>query len=173
MQAAETGGVAPAKSLADELREVREGLKRDRKPKEIPLPGYGDKLIPMYRVIDYDEIGEIGEKAAAAVSANEDEDAGLFAMCSTLITACVGFYTKRDGKLVPLEDAEPGMEGGPIRWGDPRLAKFVGYEIDTNDYKASEILREVLPDKALIVRHHNRVTNWMERAREEVEADFS
>lgn len=172
MDAAETGGVAPAKSLADELAEMREGLKRGKKPKEIPLPGYGDKLIAQYRVVDVDEIEEIGVKAARELRADEDADVGTLAMSDTLIAACTGFFTKRDGKLIPLEDSEPGFEGGPIRWGDPRLAKFVGYEIDPNNYSAREILREVLTDKALIIRHHNRVTNWMERAREEVEADF-
>ena len=169
--AAETGAVAPARSLADELREVREGLKRERKPKTFPLPGYGDKLMARYRVVDIEEIEEVAEKVADERQADEDADIAVNAMRDTLIAGCIGFYTKRDGKLVALEEAEPGMEGGPIRWGDPRLARFVGYEVGET-YGAREILDEVLPDKALILRHHNRVTNWMERAREKVEADF-
>lgn len=168
---ADTGAVAPARSIADDLREIREGLKRERKPKDVPLPGYGDKLIARYRVLDIDEIDEIGEKVAGERQADEDTDMALNAMRDTLIVACVGFYTKVDGQLIPLEQVEPGMEGGPIRWGDPRLAKSVGYEVGES-YGAREILDEVLADKALILRHHNRVTNWMERAREKVEADF-
>lgn len=171
MDADETGAVAPARSLGDELAAIREGIKKERKPRKFPLPAYGDKLIAMYKVIDLDEIEEISEKALQANRADEDVDMGLFAMCSTLIAACVGFYTKVDGQSIPLEEAEPGMEGGPIRWGDPRLAKFVKIEIGS-EYTAREILHEVLPEKGLIIRHHNRVTNWMEQARERVDADF-
>src|SRR3954463_14655534 len=102
MDAEETGAVAHARSLADELSALREGIKRERKPRKFPLPVYGDKLIAMYKVIDIDEIEEIGEKALQANRADEDVDMGLFAMCATLIAACVGFYTKVDGKSIPL-----------------------------------------------------------------------
>lgn len=163
-----------SKSLADELAATRKGLTEERKPKLFKLPGYGRKLMAKYKVIGYEEVSEIGEKITDQVRAEQIDDAQLMAFCDTLTEACVGFYTERDGKVVPLEEAEPGYEGGPIRWGDERLARFVRLEApEGGTLRARAIVRGVLGDDNLLVaEHHNEVTLWMQNARRHVEQDF-
>lgn len=161
--------LAPS-SIASELSSIREGLQAEHAPETFELPGYGKRLQARYRVLSYDEVSEIGNRVAEQARAGE-EDLALLAMCDTLISACVGFYTERDGQLVALQETDPALGDAPIRWGDRRLADLVGLELE-EPARAREILRGVIPDGLLIVDHHNRVSLWMQRAREEIDRDF-
>lgn len=162
-----------ARSLAEELAATRAKLAEDRKPKLFELPGYGPKLQVKYKVIDYDTVSGIGDKIAEQIRAEQIDDGQLMALCDTLIQSCVGLFTDRDGEVIPLEEAEAGYEGGPIRWGDERLARFVGLEAaEGQTLRARAILRGVITDDMLVLEHAQDVTLWMEQARRQVNKDF-
>jgi hypothetical protein len=172
-----TGGeidaAAKPKSIRDELREVREKLKAERKPKMFELPGYGKGLQVKYKVVGYDEVNKIGDKIAEQVRSEQIDDSLLAGLSDTLVAACVGFYTERDGEVVALEEAE-GLEGGAIRWGDERLVEILGLEPQPGEkLRVRAIIRQVLgDDKMLVIEHAQDVTRWMERARRQVDTDF-
>lgn len=169
------GAAKKPMSIADEIRATHEALSAERKPKLFELPGFGAKLQAKYRVLPYEEQKEQGEKIAGEVQAEKfpRSDVLLVGMCDALIGACLGFYTEVDGKPVPLEEADPEYEGGPIRWGDQRLARLCRLEApEGKQLTARQIVRGVLTDPSLVIEHGEDVSRWMERERRKTEVDF-
>lgn len=167
-------GAPTAESLADELVSTREKIKEGAKPKVFELPNYGRKLMVKYKVVDYDEVTEVGERVAAQVRNDEIDDAMYAGLVDTLISACVGFYRgNQDGEEVSLEEAA-GLEGGAIRWGDDRLASLLRIQSPAGEkLTARQVLLQVFGDnKLLVIDHAQEVTRWMERARRNVANDF-
>jgi len=159
-------GAAPAeapRSLADELEADRKSMASERVPLELELPGYGSKLVAKYRVLDGDELEKLSERQRK-MSLSHDKKAVLKSMCDTIIAACVGFFTTRDGDLVPLEDAMPelGVEG-PIRY-DRNLARALRIEMDENP-TARSILVDAFGNgenvELLILAHYRDLDQWM------------
>jgi hypothetical protein len=170
--AAAAGGVESAapKSIEDEIRAIHAELQAEKPPETFELPGYGKRLQVKYRVLSSDEQDEIGKKIAEQVAAEQITEPLFMGYIDNLIAACVGFYFEEDGELRPLEE-RPGYEGGPVRWGDERLARFVGLaEPDT--MRARHIVRGVLADDRLVLEHGQAVTTWMTRALRKIQADF-
>jgi hypothetical protein len=161
-------------SIADEIRATHEALSAEREPKLFELPGFGPKLQAKYKVLSYDEQKEQGEKIAGELQAEKfpRSDVLVIGMSDMLIGACIGFYTEVDRKPVPLEETDPEYEGGPIRWGDQRLARLCRLAADGDQLTARQILRGVLVDPSLIVEHGEDVSRWMERERRKTEVDF-
>lgn len=173
-QGEELEGVPTPESLADELAGTREKIKEGAKPKTFELPNYGRKLMVRYKVVDYDEVTEVGEKVSAQIRAEEIDDAMYAGLVDTLIKACVGFYRGGDDDAELALEQVAGLEGGPIRWGDERLAKLLRIEApDGEKLTARQILLQAFGDnKLLVVDHAQEVTRWMERARRNVASDF-
>jgi hypothetical protein len=165
---------APAPtSIDDELAAIREKASQGRKPKLFELPLYGRKLMVKYRVTDYDEAIEIGDKISEQLRAEQIEDGRLAGLSDMLVKACVGFFVEVDGEVVPLEEAK-GLDGGPIRWGDERLwnlLRLAPQEGETLRVRAA--IRQILgDDKMLVVEHAEDVARWAERARRSIDEDF-
>jgi hypothetical protein len=166
------GAEKPA-SLREELSAIRQKATEERKPKLFELPLYGPKLQVKYRVVEYDALNEIGGKVGEQLRAEQIDDPVLAGLTDTLVAACVGFYTERDGKIVPLEEAEE-LEGGPIRWGDERLWNLLRLEAAPGEtLRVRAAIRQIFGgDKMLVIEHAQDVTRWIERARRQVNADF-
>ena len=162
-----------AESLQDQLVTTRQKLKEGAKPKLFELPGYGPKLQAQYKVVDYDEAAEVGEKIVEQLRSEQIDDSVLAGLSDTLVAACTGFYTEVDGEPVPLEEAEDLGEGS-IRWGDSRLWEFLKLEPQPGEtLRVRAAMRQILgDDKFLVVEHGQDVTRWMERARKQVSTDF-
>lgn len=177
----EIDGAPKATSLSDELSGVRQALADEKKPKLFELPGYGRRLMVKYKVTEYDEFSEIGEKVVEQAHADQIDDTAYAGLSDTLVDACVGFYrgVDADGEplsdddAIPLEVAE-GLEGGPIRWGDSRLWDLLRLEAAPGEtLRVRAAVRQILGDKKLlVVEHAQDVTRWMERARRQVDTDF-
>lgn len=163
----EVGRDAP-NSLLGELRAKRESLSREREPQAFEIPGYGDALVAKYRVLGFEEQRVIAERMAKMLR-TRDDDAPLKAAADRLIEACVGFYTREDGKLVPLEDRIPGADG-PVRY-DLTLARAVGLELGEGA-KARDVVFGVLVKPEVLVEHAYDVESWMGVARTEDDEDF-
>lgn len=155
-------------SLADSLRQSRERLTEEREPRLFELPGYGKDLQVKYRVLSRAEKKESMKLVFTQAQARE-ERAAEKGMCSTLAKACVGFYTERDGKVVPLNEAE-GLGDELIRWGDARLVEL--FAMNKDEPRAREVIEYVLPDDDVLELHHNEVSGWMERVLGADDEDF-
>jgi hypothetical protein len=172
----------PPVSLADELAGVKEALASEKKPKLFELPGYGRRLMVKYKVVDYDETAEIGEKVGEQVRAEQIDDTVVAGLTDTLVAACVGFYRGIDAEgkelsdddAIPLEVVLGDQEGGPVRWGDDRLVGLLRIQPNPGEtLRVRAIVRRALgDDKMLVVEHAQDVTRWMERARRQVATDF-
>jgi hypothetical protein len=168
-------------SLGEDLVAIRTAMIEGAEPKMFELPGYGKKLQVKYRVIEADEVDEIGEKVAEQVRAEQVDNPMLVGLTDTIVTACVGFYSERtvkgDGEevteTVPLEE-KYGLSGGPVRWGDKRLWELLRLETDTGEaLRVREAVRKILgDDRMLVLEHAQDVARWMERARRSVKTDF-
>lgn len=170
-QGEEIDGAPETLSIEEELRATRTKLKAKRKPKKFKLPGY-DKLQMEYAVIDYESIKDNGEKVAEQLRSEQIDDPLLMGMCDTLIQSAVCAYVEVDGQLRPLHEL-PGYEGGPVRWGDERIARMVGLDKEEmGALRGRHIVRGVIADDALVVEHGQDVSRWIERARRNVNSDF-
>ena len=159
----------PTQSLADSLRSKRERLTEEIEPRTFELPGYGKELQVKYRPLKREERKEILSAVLRLAQAGEDRSAEN-GFCRTLARACVGFYTERDGETVLLNKAED-LGDDPIGWGDERLAKLFGMEVDGKP-RAREVIEYVLGNDDHLEEHHNEVSRWMERGAIEADADF-
>ena len=169
---AETATPDPAEkpaSIAEDLIAARERMSEEREPKIFDLPGYGSKLQVKYRVPTREETKEAKGLVFKLASAGE-ENADIVGMCKTLAVACLGFYEEVDGESVLLNETRK-VGDAPIRWGDDRLAELLGIEVD-GKVRARKMIEEVLVTPERIEIHHNRVTNWADRALEADDADF-
>lgn len=168
-------------SIADELVTIREAIKKGAEPELFELPGYGKQLQVKYRVIDADEVDQIGEKVAEQVRSQQVDNPMLAGLTDTIVAACVGFYSERkverDGKeiteTVPLEE-KYNLPGGPVRWGDKRLWDLLRIEADQGEtLRVRAAIRKILgDDRMLVLEHGQDVARWMERARRSVKTDF-
>lgn len=164
-------------SIDDELVGIREKLKERAKPKRFDLPGYGPRLQVEYKLIEYDEINEIGDKVTEQIRSEQIDDSVLAGLSDTLVRACVRFYkeveVEGEKKVVPLEEAY-GLEGGPVRWGDQRLWDLLRLEAAPGEtLRVRAAMRQILgDDKLLVLEHAQEVTRWMERVRGQVDTDF-
>jgi hypothetical protein len=161
-------------SLADELAADRARLGEERDPLDLPLPGYGDKLVARYRVLDGKELRKLSQRQRQ-MALQKDKQAEVKGMCDTLAAACVGFFTTRGDKLVALEDAGmPELAGVevPVRY-DRNLAKATRIEIDQTTL-VREIVRQVFGgDKdLLLLAHYRDVDLWMSAANASDAQDF-
>jgi hypothetical protein len=152
-------------SLADELAADRQRLGEEREPLDLPLPGYGDKLVARYRVLDGKELRKLSHRQRQ-MALQKDKQAEVKGMCDTLIEACVGFFTTQGDELVPLQDAMPELADVPVPIGyDRNLAKAVKLSIEPHT-TAREIVRQVFGgDKdLLLLAHYRDVDLWMSAA---------
>ncbi|HET7443268.1 MAG TPA: hypothetical protein VFJ57_01275 [Solirubrobacterales bacterium] len=153
----------PSISLADELAERRREITQEREPLDLPLPGYGPKLVARYRALTYKELKTAAQKVRRLQLAH-DEEAELKGLCDTLIAACVGFFTTVDGELVPLQDAMPELADVqvPVRY-DVNLARATGLEVSGTP-RARQIVREVFGEDTYLISHYQEVEAWMSEA---------
>jgi hypothetical protein len=161
-------------SLADQIEARRRQLSEERKPLDLPLPGYGDLLIARYRSLDHDELKDIA-KGQREMVARRDNNAELKMMCDTLSRACVGIFTTRKGELVALEEADlPELEGfqGVVRY-DRNLAKVARLAFETDErVSARKIIRRLFVEDVSLIAHYSDVDTWMTSAREEDDDGF-
>jgi hypothetical protein len=160
-------------SLRDSLRNVREQLSEEREPKLFDVPGYGSKLQAKYRVLKPSEEADLDKQRFKMLRA-EDDDAPEWFKCATLARACVGLYSEVDSKVVPLNEAEDLGED-MIHWGDERLAKFFGIELD-GPVTARTMIEEIVgagPEGDKRVREHFlTVAGWLDQGQEAADEDF-
>jgi len=162
--------MADTPSLADSLRAKRERLTEELEPKLFEVPGYGSELQVKYRPLSRDERKKI-ESSVLRAARNGEDRAAERGMCRTLGTACLAFYTMRDGELKLLNEAE-GLGEDAIVWGDRRLAELFGMEIE-GEVVTRQIVEYVLGnDDDVLEEHCAEVVRWMERGRIEADADF-
>lgn len=165
--------MADIPSLAESLRNAREQLSEEREPKLFEVPGYGSKLQAKYRVLRPSEETDLEKQRFRMMQAEDDSAVDVF-RCATLARACVGLYTEVDGNAVPLNEAE-GLGDDPIHWGDERLAKVFGLELD-DSVKARTMIEEIVgagPEGEKRVRaHFLAVAQWLDQGQEASDEDF-
>lgn len=128
----------------DELKQIREKLASDRH-KNIPVQGYGGKLIARYRILEWSEKRVISQRMITAAEAG-DEDAGFHQYIDELIKACIGVYRRRDGKLEKLES------GWIIE-----LADRLGFTAET----AREVVIGTFRNDEAVNTHHDVWRAWV------------
>jgi hypothetical protein len=165
----EAEGVMPVSgsTLIDQLRQQRKALSADRHL-DLDIPGYGDpsKLVGRYKVVDYEEIKQIGKKLEKSKNPNKE----LFSQIDTLVAALDQImFRKPDGTLVPLcEEVDEFDNDTPIGF-DPNLALLL--EIPSES--ARQTVMGLFGNNALaVISHANDVSEWVQSNRVEDETDF-
>ena len=159
----------PTVSLADELEADRKRLSEERTPLDLPLPGYGGKLVARYRVLDGSELKELAT-VQRQMALQRDKRAEIKSMCDTLSRACVGIFTPRGEDLAPLEDAGMAeLEGieNPIRF-DENLGKAVRYDAPAGvRFSVRTFIQALFVEDVALIGHFQEVDAWMTSARAE------
>ena len=156
---------APENAI-ERLREKRRKVRAPREPLKLEIPGYGDTLVAAYRNLDWEELKTLREKGGEMAATN-DKDAELKVTMDTIAEACVGFYVRESGELVPLNETVEAFGTEPVCY-DSRLAEALG--IDTN--RVRTLIREMFPTDLSIIAHLAEISRWMESTRAEDDESF-
>ncbi len=161
--ASSNGDVAKAGegSILNAIRSKRQAMSKDRKT-IIDIPGYDGMLVAEYRVIPYDQMSKLMNKAASA----KDSQGELNAVTDVLVRACHQILVRDEsGKLEPLNEAVPEFGDDPVRY-DLRLAQAAEVTGD----RARLICQNVFNNDLALVDHNNTLVEWMKSSERE-EAD--
>ncbi len=119
-------------SLRDRLRARRDAQATER-TEVFPVPGYGDELWVRLHPVAFERSRKINERTERA--RRSDPRAELTGFADMLLAACDSVLVRRNGDLLDLAEAERLGED-PVTLGDPRLARFLGFEAT----KAREVI---------------------------------
>lgn len=161
IKAVENGHEPKGPSILGALRE-QHARSRQERHKDVPVPGYGGKLVVRYGVIDLNEVGKISD---GVVKTETREDQLLYEL-DTLIMACR--MVLFEGK--PLHEYPEIKSETPIRF-DVRLAKA----LDIDATSAREIVLGVFPRDGgplMISRLAGDLLEWMRGADEASDEEF-
>lgn len=149
------------------LREKRSNISEDDTIKK-DVPGYGGFLVVEYRVLPYETVSKLVNKAQKAKNAAHE----LAAQTDIIVQACTEFFVRPDEdseELQPLKTADKSFGDEPVRY-DPRLATAAGLKGDLNS--ARKIAQALFNNDVALVSHSNEVIEWMRDTEKEGDSDF-
>lgn len=174
-EAEEGISVELGQSLLEAIQGRREHLELEQHV-DLPIPGYDDRFLMRYRALPIVEIQQIAKKHGAhiggrgsvEVSADVEARKTRAAAADILIAASMEAAIANDGKRIPLHKI---VGGGPVRFGDPRLAAAAVRGLDeeaAKKLKARQIVQKILPREMTLVSHQAELVEWMQKADERV-----
>lgn len=144
----------------ERLKKRREAIAKPRFT-TIPIPGYGGYLLAKYRVVPWEAVSKIAQRAEKA---EDDPRTMLNSQIDLMVISCEGLYT-RNGKgehEALLDDA-----GQIVRY-DKRLADNMGFEAGS----AREVVIGLFIEEFMISVHHTKLLEWMQGESVEVDEEF-
>lgn len=169
--AAESNGHAAQESgsLMATLRAKREELGRDRRL-DLDIPGYAGLLVARYKPVEWTAVSKISDR----VNKSNSPRADVLGAADLLIACCDELMTRKDGELVPLNQA-PALEPSvrqvlgeeSVRY-EKRLAEAFGYEASS----AREAVFGLFRNDYAVIDQHRQVLEWLREAGEQVDQDF-
>jgi hypothetical protein len=137
-------GPEPEGSPLADLRQFRADLAKDR-THDIPVAGYHGRLVARYRILDPNDDGRLGKKAANTLD-GEDFETAVNVWADELIAGCVGVFAKGSGQEEKL------AEGWHVD-----LAPQLGFEAET----ARETVKGVFNNHRALSAHHDQYLAWL------------
>lgn len=159
-------------SLLDSLVQQRDELSANREV-YIAIPGYERPEMTLqakYRLLDGEEIAQIGRKVTRQYSRKQFYERNLAASLDVMIEACEGFYVEMpDGGKIQLL-----LNGVPISGYTNELAEALRFEneIDAQQPARSCVLGLFANNVIAIQSHSTLLGRWMGDTSSEVSMEF-
>lgn len=156
----------PGGTVLDVLKEKRERISEDDTVRK-DVPGYGGFLVVEYKLLPYDLVSKLVNKAAKAKNPLHE----LAAQTDIIVQACKEFYVNPEDsdELQPLNTADSSFGDEPVVY-DQRLATAAG--LKGNLDSARKIAQALFNNDVALVSHSNEVIQWMRDTEKEGDADF-
>jgi hypothetical protein len=148
-------GGSPETNLLEALSAKREELAEIREV-DIPIRGYestGLGMYARYRLVDGEEIADIGRKVMREFRKNQQYERNLYASIDLMISACTGIWVEADGSKFQLT-----LEGVPIGGYDGRLAEALSFDAPT----ARQVVIGTFANNVMALQTHSLLLGrWM------------
>jgi hypothetical protein len=144
----------------ERLKKRREAIAKPRFT-TIPIPGYGGYLLAKYKVVPWEAVSKIAQRAERA---DDDPRTILNSQIDMMVIACEGLYTQNGpGQPEALMD-----DTGQIMKYDKRLSDSMGFEATS----AREVVVGLFVEEFMISVHHTKLLEWMQREAIELDEEF-
>ena len=156
-----------SESISDRLRRQRKVIS-EQKTTDVDIPGYNGDLFCRYKLLDGTDLDRIIRKARTNTH-NRGEQM-LAATLDNIITSCVEFYLRDDGKEFPMREHPDVEQDIPVKY-DEVLAEFLGFKSELPEpATARSVLLGVFGGNDIAVSAHGAVlARWMMRGGVEVD----
>lgn len=153
-------------TILDVLKEKRERISEDDTVK-MDVPGYGGFLVVEYKLLPYELVSKLVNKAAKAKNPLHE----LAAQTDIVVQSCVGFYVRPDEgeELQPLNTADPSFGNDPVLY-DQRLVTAAG--LTGNLDSARKVAQALFNNDVALVSHSNELIQWMRDTEKESDQGF-
>lgn len=152
-------------TLLADLRKKRSEISEARHL-DLAIPGYDDELYARYIPVDWDEVKKVADKLEKSKNPRKE----LYAQADVLARTCEQVLVRVKDKLLPLQSAFPELGEEPIKFDD-RLAKALGFEINSHSPARSAVLQTFNNDMALSAQH-TAVMEWLQSSSRDSDQDF-
>lgn len=137
-------------SALAQMREARSQLGENAKPLDIVVPGQGDLLVLRCKWVPFKQLAE-GAKTLSKI--DEPTELRVAAAADTLVATCQEFLIQVGEELRPLSQTDV-----PIRFGDPRLPRELGFDPVDSARAAAEA---VFSNEYALIEIGNAVIEWL------------